>query len=62
MATQSEKSSKSIPRRPSPRKPSTSLASKVLTKSEIEALRQSQRRIDDYAQKALTGWAAKPAK
>jgi hypothetical protein len=25
-------------------------------------LRQSKRRIDDYAQKALTGWAAKPAK
>jgi hypothetical protein len=32
-----------------------------LTKSEIEALRQSKRQIDDYAQEHLTGWAAKPA-
>jgi hypothetical protein len=62
MATQTEKSSKSIPRRSPPRKRSTSSASDVLTKSEIEALRQSKRRIDDYAQKALAGWAAKPVK
>jgi hypothetical protein len=62
MATQSENSAESILRRSPPRKPSTSSASEVLTKSEIEALRQSKRRIDDYAQKALTGWAAKPVK
>ena len=38
-----------------------SSASEHLTKSEIEALRQGKRQIDDYAQKHLTGWAAKPA-
>jgi hypothetical protein len=62
MAKQPEKSSKSIPRRSPPRKHGTLSASEALTKSEIEALRQSKRRIDDYAQKALTGWAAKPVK
>ena len=62
MATQSGKSSESIPRRSPSRKRGTSSASEALTKSEIEALRQSKRRIDDYAQKALTGWAAKPVK
>jgi len=61
MATQSETSSRSIPRRSPPRTRSTSSVSARLTKSEIEALRQSKRQIDDYAQEHLTGWAAKPA-
>jgi len=61
MATQSETSSGSTPRRSPPRKRNTSSASAQLTKSEIEALWQSKRQIDDYAQEHLTGWAAKPA-
>ncbi len=43
-----------------PRKRSRSSASGQLTKSEIEALRQGKREVDDYARKPLTGWAAKP--
>ena len=56
-----QKSSRSTPRRSPPRKRSISSASEQLTKSEIAALRQGKRRIDNYAQKHLTGWAAKPA-
>jgi hypothetical protein len=32
-----------------------------LTKSEIDALRQSKRSIDHFALEHLTGWATKPA-
>jgi hypothetical protein len=61
MAMQLDKSSRSSRRRSPPKKRNTSSASELLTKSEIEALRRSKKQIDDYAQKALTGWAAKPA-
>jgi hypothetical protein len=51
-AMQSEKSSGSTLRPSRPRKRISSV-SEQLTKSEIEALRQSKRLIDDYAQKHL---------
>lgn len=54
---QSEKPSRSTPSRSLPRKPGTSSASELLTKSEIEALRQSKKRIGAYAHEALRQWA-----
>ncbi len=62
MAIQSGNSSKPIPGRLTPKNRNTSSISAQLTKSEIEALRQRKRQIDDYAQKHLTGWAAKLVK
>lgn len=59
MAMKSQKSSRSTPRRSPPRKRNISSVPAQLTKSEIEALRQGKRQIDDYAQKHLTGWAVK---
>jgi hypothetical protein len=56
---QSEKPSKSTPPSSPPRKPPTSSASVRLTKSEIEALRQSKKRIGAYAHEALREWAEK---
>lgn len=60
MTTQSEKPTGLTKPRPPPERRNISSGSEQLTKSEIEALRQGKRQIDDYAQKHLTGWAAKP--
>jgi len=56
MAMQSEKTSESNPPPSPPRKPATSSDSARLTKSEIEALRQSKKRIGAYAHEALREW------
>ena len=55
MAMKSKKSSASSPLLSPPTKPTTSLASARLTRSEIDSLRQGKKQIADYAQKALKG-------
>jgi hypothetical protein len=47
--------SSASPRQPSPpTKQDTLLVSAMLTRAEIDALRQKKKQISDYAQKALT--------
>lgn len=58
-----ETSSASAPPLSPPTKPHTSSVSVRLTRSEIDALRQSKRRISDCVQKVFAGtWAAKPGR
>jgi hypothetical protein len=51
-----------VAKRSRPTKPTTSLASALLTRSEIESLKRGKKRISDYALKEFQGWKAEADK
>ncbi len=59
MAETLKRSSPSRLKHSRPTKPTTSSASALLTRSEIESLKRGKKRISDYALKEFRGWKAK---